>query len=81
MRKAIGIKLSRHQAVLTPVADTNHLYGAGELQDPWFGPFTFSRSHGKVAADLFVSFMHRSILFSSFKANLLRGTGNTHDYL
>jgi len=31
--------------------------------------------------DVFVSFMGRAILFSSFKANLPWGSGNTYDYL
>ena len=69
------------QAVLTPVADTSYLYGAGELQDPCFGLFTFRVTTASSQRDVFVSFMDRSILFSSFKANLPWGSGNTYDYL
>jgi hypothetical protein len=69
------------QATLTPVADTVYLYGTGELQDPCFGLFTFRVTTASSQRDVFVSFMDGAILFSSFKASLPWGSGNTYDYL
>ena len=69
------------QAVLTPVADTAYLYGTGELQDPCFGLFTFRVATASSQRDVFVSFLDRAILFSSFKANLPVSASNTYDYL
>jgi hypothetical protein len=69
------------QATLTPVADTPYLYGTGELQDPCFGLFTFRVTTANSQRDVFVSFMDRAILFSSFKTGLPWGSGNTYDYL
>jgi hypothetical protein len=69
------------QASLTPVADTAYLYGSNELQDPCFDLFTFRVTTAMSRRDVFVSFMDRAILFSSFKANLPRSQGNTYDYL
>jgi hypothetical protein len=69
------------QATLTPVADTAYLYGTGELQDPCFGLFTFRVTTANSQRDVFLTFMDRAILFSSFKANLPWGSGNTYDYL
>ena len=76
---AVGTTLVK--ATLMPVADTAYLYGAGELQDPCFGLFTFRVTTPTAQRDVFVSFMDRAILFSSFKANLPWGSGNTYDYL
>jgi hypothetical protein len=69
------------QASLRPVADTPYLYGSNELQDPCFGLFTFRVTTATSRRDVFVSFMDRAILFSSFKANLPWSQGNTYDYL
>ena len=69
------------QAILMPVADTAYLYGTGELQDPCFGLFTFRMTMENWQRDVFVSFLDRAILFSSFKANLPWGFGSTYDYL
>jgi hypothetical protein len=69
------------QASLRPVADTPYLYGSNELQDPCFGLFTFRVTTATSQRDVFVSFMARAILFSSFKANLPWSQGNTYDYL
>jgi hypothetical protein len=70
------------QAVLTPVADTTYLYGsAGQLQDPCYGVFTFRVTTGSSQQDVFVTFMDRAMLFSSFKANLPWSSGGTYDYL
>jgi hypothetical protein len=69
------------QASLTPVAHTAYLYGSNELQDPCFGLFTFRVTTATLRRDVFVSFMDRAILFSSFKVNLPWVAGNTYDYL
>jgi hypothetical protein len=70
------------QAVLTPVADTSYLYGTPQqLQDPCFGLFTFRVTTSNSQQDVFVTFMNRAVLFSSFKATLPWGSGNTYDYL
>jgi hypothetical protein len=69
------------QASLTPVADAAYLFGSNELQDPCFGLFTFRVTTATSPRDVFVSFMDRAILFSSFKVNLPWVAGNTYDYL
>jgi len=68
-------------ATLQPVADTSYLYGAGELGDPCNGLFTFRLVTFGFQQDVFVTFMDRAILFSSFRATLPWGSGNTYDYL
>jgi hypothetical protein len=69
------------QATLTPVADAAYLVGSGGLQDPCNGLFTFRVSTASSQQDVFVTFMDRAVLFSSFTANLPWGAGNTYDYL
>jgi hypothetical protein len=70
------------QATLTPVADAAYLYSAGsELQDPCYGLFTFRVTTPTSQQDVFLTFMDRSVLFSSFRANLPWGSGNSYDYL
>jgi hypothetical protein len=69
------------QAVLTPVADTSYLYGSGELQDPCYGLFTFRVTSANSQQDVFMTFMDRAVLFSSFHASLPWGSGNTYDYM
>jgi hypothetical protein len=70
------------QATLTPVADTSYLYGsAGELADPCFGLFTFRVTTASVQQDVFVTFLDRALLFSSFSANLPQGSSSTYSYL
>jgi hypothetical protein len=69
------------QATLTPVADTPYLFGPGELQDPCYGLFTFRVATANSQQDVFVSFMGRAVLFSSFRADLPVGASNTYDYL
>jgi len=70
------------QATLTPMADAQYLYGsAGELQDPCYGLFTFRVITASSQQDVFLTFMDRSVLFSSFRANLPWGSGNSYDYL
>jgi len=69
------------EATLTPVADAAYLYGADKLQDPCFGLFTFRVSTANSQNDVFVTFMDRGVLFSSFKANLPWGPSTTYDYL
>ena len=68
-------------ATLQPVADTSYLVGSGELQDPCNGLFTFRVATSNFQQDVFVTFMDRAVLFSSFKATLPWGSGNTYDYL
>jgi hypothetical protein len=71
------------QATLTPIADAVYLHDgtANTLQDPCFGLFTFRVTVGNSQQDVFVSFLDRSILFSSFKTTLPANPGNTYDYL
>ena len=70
------------QATLTPVADTPYLYGsAQQLQDPCYGLFIFRVTTANSQQDVFVTFMDRAVLFSSFTASLPWGGGNTYDYL
>ena len=70
------------QATLTPIADTAYLYGgAQQLQDPCYGLFTFRVTTANSQQDVFVTFMDRAVLFSSFTAQLPWGGGNTYDYL
>jgi len=67
-------------ATLTPVADTAYLYDGtvNKLQDPCWGLFTFRVINGGSQQDVFVTFLDRSILFSSFTSN---GVNNPYDYL
>jgi hypothetical protein len=72
------------QTALVPIADTAYLYGSGgELQDPCWGLFTFriSDANAGTQQDVFVTFMDRAILFSSFKTKLPLNQANTYDYL
>jgi len=70
------------QALLTPVADATYLYGsAGELQDPCYGVFTLRVTTPSSQQDVFVTFMDRAMLFSSFKAKLPSSSSGTYDYL
>ena len=70
------------QATLAPVADTPYLYSEGsQLQDPCYGLFTFRITTPTSQQDVFLTFMDRSVLFSSFRANLPWGSGNSYDYL
>ena len=55
------------QAALTPVADASYLYGGqGQLADHCNGLFTFRISTKSSQQDVFVTFMGRAVLFSSF---------------
>lgn len=69
------------QATLTPIADSSYLYGPGKLQDPCHGLFTFRVLTADSQQEVFVTFMERSILFSSFHATLPWDSGNSYDYL
>jgi len=71
------------QAMLTPVADAAYLYDgtANTLNDPCFGFFTFRVTSGGIQQDVFVTFLDRSILFSSFSTAMPTAPGNTYDYL
>lgn len=58
---------------LSPVASVSYLYvsGGGELQDPCNGVFTFRvTTTGISQQDVFVTFMDKAMLFSSFTADL-----------
>jgi len=68
-------------ATLQPIADVPYLYGSGELQDPCYGVFTFRFTTANAQQDVFLTFMDRSVMFSSFTATLPWGTGNTYSYL
>ncbi len=69
------------EAALTPVADASYLYGSGKLQDPCYGVFTFRITTADSQQDVFATFMDRAVLFSSFRADLPWGSGNTYDYM
>jgi hypothetical protein len=70
------------QAALTAVADASYLYGSsGELQDPCNGLFTFRISTANSQQDVFVTFMGRAVLFSSFTGALPRNGGSPYQYL
>jgi hypothetical protein len=69
------------QAKLTPFADASYLHGADKLQDPCFGLFTFRVSGANSQTDMFVGFMNRGVLVSSFNARLPWKPGGTYDYL
>jgi hypothetical protein len=68
-------------ATLQPVADVPYLYGPAELQDPCYGVFTFRIITPNAQQDVFMTFMDRSVLFSTFTATLPWGAGNTYSYL
>jgi hypothetical protein len=72
------------QTALVPIADSSYLYGSGgQLQDPCWGLFTFriTDANAGTQQDVFVTFMDRAILFSSFKTSLPLNQSNTYDYL
>jgi hypothetical protein len=69
------------QATLTPVADASYLYGnSGELTDPCYGLFTFRVTTPASQQDVFVAFMDKAMLFSSFTANLPWASTGTYNY-
>jgi len=70
------------EATLTPVADKTYLYGtSGELQDPCYGIFTFRVTTASTQQDVFVTFMNKAMLFSSFSASAPWTSGGTYNYL
>ncbi len=69
------------QAELTPVAEALYLNGSGKLQDPCYGVFTFRVITATSQQDVFLTFMDRAVLFSSFRADLPWASGNSYDYL
>jgi len=70
------------QVTLVPVADAAYLYGSnGELANPCWGLFTFRISTANTQQDVFVSFMNRAVLFSSFETSLPLTPNNTYNYL
>ncbi|MGB8832884.1 MAG: hypothetical protein WCC95_12080 [Candidatus Sulfotelmatobacter sp.] len=66
------------QGALAAVADVPALYGsAGELANPCYGLFTFQLTTATSQQYVFVSFLGKAMLFSSFTANLAQpGTYN-----
>jgi hypothetical protein len=69
------------QGTLLAVADASYLYGgAGLLADPCNGLFTVRITVGSVQQDVFVSFLNRSAVFSSFAAALPSTPNETYDY-
>jgi hypothetical protein len=69
------------QTTLAPVADTAYLYGgAGQLTDPCYGLFTFRVISAGSRQDVFVTFVDRAVLFSSFTTSLPVQPGNSYDY-
>lgn len=69
------------QTTLTPVADAPYIHGPGQVTDPCYGLFTFRITTATSQQDVFVTFMDRSLLFASFRADLPWSNGNTYDYL
>lgn len=70
------------QATLMPVADASYLYGSsGQLTNPCYGLFTFRVTTAGSQQDVFVAFMDKAMLFSSFTANLPWGQTGTYNYL
>ena len=68
---------------LTKFSDRADLYGPGKVDNPCNGFFTFTTTDGSGATrDIFVAFMDRSILMSSFVGHPSVGMGNngTYDY-
>lgn len=66
---------------LTAVADTPYLFGvAGQLADPCYGMFTFRTTTAGVQQDVFVTFLGKSAVFSSFSAAQPSFAGETYDY-
>ena len=70
------------QGTITPVADTNYLFGSGgQFTDPCFGLFTLRAVTGNSQQDVFFSFQGRTILFASYTTALPLNAGNSYDYL
>ena len=70
--------------LLTKFADRADLHGPGKVTDPCNGFFTFTTTDGTGATrDIFVAFMDRSILMSSFVGHPgtgMGGGGASYDY-
>ncbi len=71
-----------NNAPLTKFSDRTDLYGVGKVTDPCNGFFTFTTTDSAgVQQDIFVAFMDRSILMSSFTGHPPVGmTPMTYDY-
>jgi hypothetical protein len=69
------------QGTLAAVADTPYLFGGSpSLANPCYGLFTFQTTDGAVTQDVFVSFLGRTVMFSSFGAQLPSVAGETYSY-
>jgi hypothetical protein len=64
---------------LTPVADVSYLYGSGKLADPCYGLFTYRITGPTSQQDVFVTFMGRAMLFSSFTGSTVQS--GLYDYV
>ena len=64
---------------LTPVADAPYLYGSGKLGDPCYGLFTYRITGATTQQDVFVTFMGRAMLFSSFTGSTVQS--GIYDYV
>ncbi|MFL6303723.1 MAG: hypothetical protein ACJ72H_09285 [Candidatus Sulfotelmatobacter sp.] len=64
---------------LTPVADASYLYGSGKLADPCYGLFTYRITGPTSQQDVFVTFMGRAMLFSSFTGSTVQS--GLYDYV
>lgn len=64
---------------LTPVADAAHLYGTGKLEDPCYGLFTYRITGSTTQQDVFVTFIGRAMLFSSFTGSTAQS--GLYDYV
>ncbi len=69
------------QGTLGAVADTPYLFGGSpSLANPCNGLFTFQTNDGALTQDVFVSFLGRTVMFSSFSAQLPSIPGETYSY-
>lgn len=64
---------------LTPVADATYLYGTGKLGDPCYGLFTYRITGATTQQDVFVTFIGRAMLFSSFTGSTVQS--GLYDYV
>lgn len=64
---------------LTPIADASYLYGTGKLQDPCYGLFTYRITSSTTQQDVFVTFVGRAMLFSSFTGSTVQS--GLYDYV
>lgn len=61
------------------MADASYLYGSGKLADPCYGLFTYRITGATTQQDVFVTFMGRAMLFSSFTGSTVQS--GIYDYV